>query len=80
MLPHPRGHSKVNERLACSLILFFKNIYTLQKPVYLYTELLLASDSHNYGTRQALRGDFKQLKPNSDALKKTYVQGNHLLE
>ena len=64
---------KVNERLACSLILFFKNIYTLHKPFYLYSELLLACESHNYGTRHALRGAFTQPKPKSDALKKTVL-------
>ena len=64
---------RVDERLACSLILFFRNIYTSHKPVYLSAQLSLASDSHSYGTRQAMRGAFTQLKPKTDALKKTVM-------
>lgn len=59
---------RVSERIACSII-FEKKC----KPTSLFSQLLLASDSHNYGTRQSVRGKFTLPKPKTDALKKTVM-------
>ena len=64
---------RVDERLACSLILFLNNVYSSQKPVSLYLQLSPANERHGYNTRQALSGHFTFSLPRTNALKKTVM-------
>jgi len=69
----------VDERLACSLILFL-NVYSSQKPVSLSLQLSPANERHGYNTRQVLTGHFTFPLPRTNALKKTNVQSHCILE
>ena len=64
---------RVDERLACSLILFLNNVYSSQKPVSLSLQLSPANERHGYNTRQALSGHFTFPLPRTNALKKTVM-------
>ena len=64
---------RVDERLACSLILFLNNVYSSQKPFSLFLQLEPANERHGYNTRQALSGHFILPSPQTNALKKTVM-------
>ena len=64
---------RVDERLACSLILFLNNVCSSQKPFSLFSQLIPANERHDYNTRQALSGHFILPAPQTNALKKTVI-------
>ena len=64
---------RVDERLACSLILFLNNVYSSQKPVSFSLQLSPVDERHGYNTRQALSGHFTCPLPKTNALKKTVM-------
>ena len=64
---------RVDERLACSLILFLNNVYCSQKPVRLSLQLSHVDERHGFNTRQALSGLFAFPLPRTNALKKTVM-------
>ncbi len=59
---------RVEERLACSLMSFFKNIYNTKRPNCLYSQVNYVRDKHGHTTRQATRGYL--VKKNSNKQKK----------
>lgn len=64
---------KVEDRLACSLVLYLKNIHSSQRPFSLFSQLTPINDRHSYNTRQALSCCFTLPLPRTNALKKTVM-------
>ena len=46
----------VEQKLLCSLLMFFRNIIINQTPDYFYKQFLKSTNTHNYYTRNASRG------------------------
>jgi len=64
---------RVDERLACRLILFLNKVCSSQKPVSLSLQLSPANERHGYNTRPALSGHFTCPLPRTNALKKSVM-------
>lgn len=66
---------RVEERLACNLVNFFRNIcHTYcQQPVCLYSNIQYVKDHHSHATRQATKGHMVKLKPRTNAVCKSVM-------
>ena len=64
---------RVEERLACNLVSFFRNICYNKEPVCLYSQLQYVRDRHDHNTRQATRGDMVKEKPRTNAVCRTVM-------
>ena len=64
---------RVEERLACNLVSFLRNICYNKEPVCLYSQLQYVRDRHDHNTRQATRGDMVKEKPRTNAVCRTVM-------
>ena len=64
---------RVEERLACNLVSFFRNICYSKQPVCLYSQIQYVRDRHNHNTRQAARGDMVKEKPKTNAVCRSVI-------
>lgn len=64
---------KVEDRLACSLILYLNNICISRKPISLFSQLLPTNVRHDHDTRQAISSRFTLPQPRTNALRKTVL-------
>ncbi len=60
---------RVEERLACNLLSFFRNICYSKQPNCLYSQIIYVRNQHSHNTRQAIRGYIANKKPQTDALR-----------
>lgn len=59
---------RVEERLACNLVSFFRNICHSKQPSCLYSQIQYVRDRHNHVTRQATSGHMVKEKPRTNAV------------
>ena len=59
---------RVEERLTCNLVSFFRNICYSKQPACLYSQIEYVRDRHGHATRQATRGHMVKLKPRTNAV------------
>ena len=64
---------RVEERLACNLMGFFRNICYSKQPNCLYSQIIYVRDQHSHNTRQATRGYIAKQKPRTDALRRSVM-------
>ena len=63
----------VEQKLLCSLLMFFRNIILNQSPDYFYQQFLKSTNTHNYNTRNASRGHLTLPDANTNFQKHTAI-------
>ena len=63
----------VEQKLLCSLLIFFRNITLNHTPDYFYEQFLKATITHNYNTRNACLGQLTLPAPKTNSQKHTVI-------
>ena len=63
----------VEQKLLCSLLMFFRNIIVNQTPDYFHQQFLTSNNTHNYNTRNASHGHLTLPTPRTNLQKHTVM-------